>query len=46
MSMMLIERVNRERISMRNLHVFHMDEFLIGKGVVPVADTYESLKAP
>jgi glucosamine-6-phosphate deaminase len=27
----LIERVNRERISMKNLHVFHMDDFLDGK---------------
>ena len=41
----LIERVNRERISMRNLHVFHMDEFLDWEGrPYPVADTYESLE--
>ncbi|HOD05788.1 MAG TPA: hypothetical protein PKH92_12165, partial [Anaerolineaceae bacterium] len=41
----LIERVNRERISMRNLHVFHMDDFLDWEGrPYPVADTYESLE--
>lgn len=40
-----IERVNRERISLKNLWVFHMDEFLDWQGrPFPVADTYESLE--
>lgn len=40
-----IARVNQERISLRNLWVFHMDEFLDWEGrPYPVADTYESLE--
>jgi glucosamine-6-phosphate deaminase len=40
-----IERVNRERISLKNLWIFHMDEFLDWEGrPYPVGDTYESLK--
>ena len=40
-----IERVNRERISLKNLYVFHMDDFLDWEGrPYPVADTYESLE--
>lgn len=40
-----IERVNRDRISLKNLWVFHMDEFLDWQGrPYPVADTYESLE--
>lgn len=40
-----IERVNKERISLRNLWIFHMDEFLNWEGrPYPVADTYESLE--
>jgi glucosamine-6-phosphate deaminase len=41
----LIDRVNKERISMKNLWVFHMDDFLDWEGrPYPVADTYESLE--
>lgn len=40
-----IERVNRDRISLKNLWVFHMDEFLDWEGrPYPVGDTYESLE--
>lgn len=40
-----IERVNRERISLKNLWIFHMDEFLDWEGrPYPVGDTYESLE--
>jgi len=40
-----IERVNRERISLKNLWIFHMDEFLDWEGrPYPIADTYESLE--
>ena len=40
-----IDRVNKERISLANLWVFHMDEFLNWEGrPYPVADTYESLE--
>jgi len=40
-----ISRVNREGISLANLHIFHMDEFLDWEGrPYPVADTYESLE--
>ncbi len=41
----LVRRVNEERISLKNLWVFHMDEFLDWEGrPYPVADTYESLE--
>ena len=41
----LIRRINEERISLRNLWIFHMDEFLDWEGrPYPVADTYESLE--
>jgi glucosamine-6-phosphate deaminase len=41
----LIDRVNREGISMKNLWIFHMDDFLDWEGrPYPVADTYESLE--
>ena len=37
--------MNAERISLRNLWIFHMDEFLDWEGrPFPVADTYESLE--
>ncbi len=40
-----IERVNKERISLKNLWIFHMDEFLDWEGrPYEVADTYESLE--
>ena len=40
-----IARVNAERISLKNLWVFHMDDFLDWEGrPFPVADTYESLE--
>lgn len=40
-----IDRVNAERISLKNLWIFHMDEFLDWEGrPLPVADTYESLE--
>ena len=40
-----IERVNKERISLKDLWIFHMDEFLDWEGrPLPVADTYESLE--
>lgn len=40
-----IERVNKERISLKNMWIFHMDEFLDWEGrPLPVADTYESLE--
>lgn len=40
-----VERVNSERISLKNLWIFHMDEFLDWEGrPLPVADTYESLE--
>ncbi|NCB43132.1 MAG: glucosamine-6-phosphate isomerase [Clostridia bacterium] len=40
-----IERVNREMISLKNLWIFHMDEFLDWEGrPYPLADTYESLE--
>lgn len=40
-----IARVNAERISLKNLWIFHMDEFLDWEGrPLPVADTYESLE--
>lgn len=40
-----IERVNNESISLKNLWVFHMDEFLDWEGrPYPVDDTYESLE--
>lgn len=40
-----IARVNSERISLRNLFIFHMDDFLDWEGrPFPVADTYESLE--
>lgn len=40
-----IARVNEERISLKNLWVFHMDEFLDWEGrPYPVGDTYESLE--
>jgi len=39
------ERVNREGISLKNLWVFHMDEFLDWQSrPFPVDDTYESLE--
>lgn len=41
----LIDRVNKEGISLKNLWVFHMDEFLDWEGrPFPVGDTYESLE--
>lgn len=41
----LIERVNKERISLKNLWIFHMDEFLDWEGrPLPLGDTYESLE--
>jgi glucosamine-6-phosphate deaminase len=41
----LIARINRERISLKNLWIFHMDDFLDWEGrPYPVADTYESLE--
>lgn len=40
-----VRRVNEERISLKNLWIFHMDEFLDWEGrPYPVADTYESLE--
>ena len=40
-----IRRVNQERISLKNLWIFHMDEFLDWEGrPYPVADVYESLE--
>jgi glucosamine-6-phosphate deaminase len=40
-----IARVNQERISLKGLHIFHMDEFLDWEGrPYPVGDTYESLE--
>ncbi len=40
-----IARVNEEKISLKNLFIFHMDEFLDWEGrPFPVADTYESLE--
>ena len=40
-----IDRVNKERISLKNLWVFHMDDFLDWEGrPFPVGDTYESLE--
>jgi len=40
-----IERVNSEGVSLKNLWIFHMDEFLDWEGrPFPVADTYESLE--
>ena len=40
-----IARVNKERISLKNMWVFHMDEFLDWEGrPYPVGDTYESLE--
>lgn len=40
-----IARVNQEKISLKNLFIFHMDEFLDWEGrPFPVADTYESLE--
>lgn len=40
------ERVNAERISLRNVYVFHMDEFLDWQGrPYPVVNNYFSLKA-
>lgn len=39
-----IDRVNKERISLKNLYIFHMDEFLNWEcRPYPVGDTYESL---
>ena len=39
-----VERVNRERISLKNLWIFHMDEFLDWEcRPYPVEDIYESL---
>lgn len=40
-----IRRVNEERISLKNLHIFHMDEFLDWEGrPYPVELAYRSLK--
>lgn len=40
-----ISRVNNEKISLKDLHIFHMDEFLDWEcRPYPVADTYESLE--
>ncbi|WP_333813789.1 glucosamine-6-phosphate isomerase [Muricomes intestini] len=40
-----VGRVNKERIDLKNLWIFHMDEFLDWEGrPLPVADTYESLE--
>jgi len=40
-----INRVNTEKISLKNLWIFHMDEFLDWQGrPYPVEDTYESLE--
>lgn len=40
-----IDRINKENISLKNLWVFHMDEFLDWEcRPYPVADTYESLE--
>ena len=40
-----VRRVDEERISLKNLWIFHMDEFLDWEGrPLPVADTYESLE--
>ena len=40
-----IDRVNKERISLKNMWIFHMDEFLDWEGrPYPVDDTYESLE--
>ena len=39
-----IDRVNKERISLKNLWVFHMDDFLDWEGrPFPVGDTHERL---
>jgi len=39
------KRVNEERISLKNLWIFHMDEFLDWEGrPYPLADSYESLE--
>lgn len=39
------KRVNEERISLKNLWIFHMDEFLDWEGrPYPVEDSYESLE--
>ncbi|EKN69953.1 glucosamine/galactosamine-6-phosphate isomerase [Neobacillus bataviensis LMG 21833] len=40
-----ITRVNSERISLKNLYIFHMDDFLDWEGrPYPVTDSYESLE--
>jgi glucosamine-6-phosphate deaminase len=40
-----IARVNKEKISLKNLWIFHMDEFLDWEGrPYPIGDTYESLE--
>lgn len=40
-----IARVNAEKISCKDLYIFHMDDFLDWEGrPFPVADTYESLE--
>jgi len=40
-----VNRVNEERISLKNLWIFHMDEFLDWEGrPYPVEDSYESLE--
>lgn len=40
-----IDRVNNENISLKNLWIFHMDEFLDWQGrPFPIGDTYESLE--
>ena len=40
-----VRRVNEERISLKNLWIFHMDEFLDWEGrPYPVTDSYESLE--
>lgn len=40
------DRVNKERISLKNVYVFHMDDFLDWQGrPFPEVDNYYSLKA-
>lgn len=41
----LVERINRERISMENVHIFHMDDFLDWQGrPYPVRDAFTSCR--
>lgn len=41
----LVDRINRERVSMRNVHIFHMDDFLDWQGrPYPVRDAFTSCR--